>query len=184
MSKQVKFMYDTEFLEDGKVVDLISIGIVNYHTGETFYAVSNEFDTRAVAKNWWLMENVMSSIPHNQFVVSDFEGSPVVRDIYPTGSDVLSREEIRDGIMEFTKGYWPDFWAWYGAYDHVALCQLWGKMIDLPKRMPMFTSDLKQLHKQKGCPLMPSQPSGKHNALDDALFNVVRYDYLMSLPDA
>lgn len=184
MAPPAMFFYDTEFLEDGKTVDLISIGMVNYRTKETFYAVSNEFDTRAVAKNWWLMQNVMTSIPHTQFVVSDFQGAPVVRDLYPTGPDVMSRREIRDGIMDFTRDWWPEFWAWYGAYDHVALCQLWGRMIDLPSRMPMFTADLKQLHKQKGHPDMPQQSSGKHNALDDALFNVVRYDYLMSLPDA
>ena len=38
----------------------------------------------------------------------------------------------------------PELWAWCGAYDHVALCQLWGRMIDLPKGVPMWTNDLKQ----------------------------------------
>jgi hypothetical protein len=93
----------------------------------------------------------------------------------------MSRNQIRLAIEHFVLGWWPDFWAWYGAYDHVALCQLWGKMIDLPKGMPMMTSDLKQLHKQLKNPEMPEQPDGKHNALDDAKFNVVRYEYLTKL---
>ena len=71
-----RFFYDCEFLEDGKTIDLISIGVVNYETGETFYAVSNEFDTARVAKHWWLMENVMNSIDHKTFTYYDFDGAP------------------------------------------------------------------------------------------------------------
>lgn len=37
-----------------------------------------------------------------------------------------------------------ELYAWYGAYDHVALCWLFGKMLELPDHMPMFTNDLKQ----------------------------------------
>lgn len=35
-------------------------------------------------------------------------------------------------------------YGYYSAYDHVALCWLFGKMIDLPKGFPMYTIDLKQ----------------------------------------
>ena len=38
----------------------------------------------------------------------------------------------------------PQFYGYYSAYDHVALCWLFGKMIDLPKGFPMYTIDLKQ----------------------------------------
>lgn len=37
------------------------------------------------------------------------------------------------------------FYGYYSAYDHVALCWLFGKMIDLPKGFPMYTNDLKQM---------------------------------------
>lgn len=37
-----------------------------------------------------------------------------------------------------------ELYGYYSAYDHVALCWLFGKMIDLPKGFPMFTIDLKQ----------------------------------------
>lgn len=36
------------------------------------------------------------------------------------------------------------FYGYYSAYDHVVLCQLFEKMIDLPKGFPMYTIDLKQ----------------------------------------
>lgn len=37
-----------------------------------------------------------------------------------------------------------NLYGYYSAYDHVVLCQLFGKMIDLPKSFPMYTIDLKQ----------------------------------------
>ena len=40
-------------------------------------------------------------------------------------------------------------YGYYSAYDHVALCWLFGKMIDLPKGFPMYTIDLKQLMDEK-----------------------------------
>lgn len=176
----MKYMYDTEFKEDGKTIDLISIGIVCYETGQTYYAVSNEFDTRRVASDWWLMKNVMNSIDHDSFVVSDFDGAPVVRDIFVTDKNAKTRTEIAAEVEAFVgNDKDAEFWAWYSAYDHVALAQLWGRMVDLPKRIPMMTCDIKQEHKRVGYPLMPKQPSGKHNALDDALFNVERYEHIL-----
>lgn len=38
-----------------------------------------------------------------------------------------------------------DLYGYYSAYDHVALCWLFGKMMDLPKGFPMYTHDLKQM---------------------------------------
>ncbi len=43
----------------------------------------------------------------------------------------------------------PVFHAYYGAYDHVAFCWLFGKMIDLPKGFPMYSVDLKQMLDEK-----------------------------------
>ena len=122
MSKRMRVFYDTEFLEDGKTIDLISIGMVR-EDGKEFYAVSNEFDTQRVAENDWLMKNEMSSIPHTVGVSTSSESSPGRRQLWlEESSDVMSRGQIRDGIIDFVSDIWPEFWAWYGAYDHVALC--------------------------------------------------------------
>jgi hypothetical protein len=75
----------------------------------------------------------------------------------------------------------PQLWAWYGAYDHVALCQLWGRMIDLPKGVPMWTNDLKQECERLGNPQVPQQASGEHNALADARHNRVIDEFLAGL---
>lgn len=178
----MRYTYDFEFKEDGKTIDPISMGMVNMDTGKELYLVFNDFDTRRVAQDWWLMQNVMPSIQHETFVVADFEGAPVVRDIYVTDPAAVSREEGADRLLQFVQGDKDiEWWNWYGAYDHVALCQLFGRMIDLPKGFPMYSNDIKQLHKAAGYPAMPKQPEGLHNALADARFNVVRYNYLIDL---
>jgi hypothetical protein len=175
----MKYFYDTEFNEDGKTIDFISIGMVA-EDGREYYAVSNEFDTRRVAQNDWLMDNVMPSIEHQAFVVSDHQGMPLVRDIYVTDKDAKSKANIAWDIKQFIgTDRAPELWAWYGAYDHVCLAQLWGRMLDLPSQVPMFTNDLKTLVKLAGNVRTPEQSAGNHNALADARHNVVRYNYLM-----
>lgn len=182
MAPRIKYFYDTEFHERGgaHAIEAISIGIVS-EEGREFYAVYDDFDTRAVAKNEWLMKNVMSSIQHEKFVVADFEGMPMTRDIYVTDPAKKSRHALAQAIMEFVDGTEPEWWNWYGAYDHVVLCQTFGTMMDLPRGFPMFSCDIKQLHRDKGYPGMPRQPDGLHNALEDAKWNVVRYNYLRGL---
>ena len=41
-----RYFYDCEFIEDGRTIDLVSIGVVDEH-GREFYAVSTEFDPTA-----------------------------------------------------------------------------------------------------------------------------------------
>lgn len=177
--KTKKIFFDLEFKEDGRVIDLISVGMVK-ESGEEYYAVSNEFDTRAVAKDWWLMENVMSSIEHEKFIVADFEGKPFVRDLYVTDRAAKSRQKMREEILEFVgEDTIPEWWAWYSCYDHVGLMQLlFGKMTDQKEGWPYMTRDIAELRIQAGMPKMPRQPAGLHNALEDAKFNVERYNYL------
>ena len=38
-----RYFYDCEFIEDGRTIELVSIGVVD-ETGREFYAVSTEFD--------------------------------------------------------------------------------------------------------------------------------------------
>lgn len=184
--------YDCEFLEDGSTIDLISIGIYA-EDGREYYAVSNEFDTRRVARHGWLMENVMTSIAHEQFIVYDFEGKPAVQDIFVTDPAARCRDQIKTGISYFLSeglegdpviGSFqnkPELWAWCGAYDHVCLAQLWGPMIDMPRNLPFWTDDIRTLLRMAGIEPSdcPRQPEGLHNALSDARWNKVRYDFVM-----
>jgi hypothetical protein len=182
-----KFFYDTEFHEDGKTIDLISIAMVR-GDGKEYYAVSSDADYKRVFENSWLMNHVMNTIDH--VVVEDHHGGGYT--IIPKGPFVRTREQIRDEILEFVMESQDEFndphgeakaelWAWYADYDHVALCQLFGKMIDLPTGFPMFTRDLRQHWEYKGYPELPRQDDGEHNALDDARHNLVMYNYMEGL---
>jgi hypothetical protein len=89
----------------------------------------------------------------------------------------MSRVALRSSLLEFL-GPEPVLWAWYGAYDHVALCQLWGSMPELPRAIPRFTMDVRQLWEHLGRPPLPKQASGLHHALDDARHVRVRWEAL------
>src|ERR687884_1776418 len=104
-----RYFYDCEFVEDGRVVDLVSIGVVDEH-GREFYAVSTEFDGRKALP--WVRRNVLDRLPS------------------PADPAWRSRERIRDDLYEFLVAPLrtnPDeeieLWAWYCAYDHVVLAQ-------------------------------------------------------------
>lgn len=94
-----------------------------------------------------------------------------------------------------------EFYGYYSAYDHVALCWLFGRMIDLPKGFPMYSKDLKQISDSsyseakrryynnpinegksfiselKLHPIYPKQ-SNEHNALADAKWNKDLFNFL------
>lgn len=175
----MKIYYDCEFIEDGHTIDLISIGMVA-EDGREYYAISSEFDHAPLLRNQWLVENVLPSLPyvrpHERATVltADFD--------HPDRSAVKPRWRIADDIRNFVLTEPdPQLWAWYGAYDHVALCQLFGAMIALPEGFPMWTNDLKQECERLGNPQLPEQSDGVHNALADARHNKVRAEYLTDL---
>jgi hypothetical protein len=142
-----RIWFDTEFHEDGKTIDLISIGLVR-EDGAVLYMESNEFDVLRAKANPWLAEHVLPKLgPSEQRVSRDF---------------------MRQRVLEFV-GDKPEFWAWYADYDWVVLCQLFGRMIDLPKGWPMYCHDFKQVCDAEG--LRPEkQKDGHHNALSDAMW--------------
>ena len=176
----MKVFYDTEFLEDGRTIDLISIGMVA-EDGREYYAVSQDATKRRlrrrIRKHDWLMANVVPHLPkahgdYNLYMPRRWLFNYTDPCVKPR--HVIARE-VRDFIFAAPD---PQLWAWYGAYDHVVLCQLWGKMIDLPKGVPMWTNDLKQECDRLGNPRIPEQAAGEHNALADARHN---RDIAMSL---
>ncbi len=178
---RTRVFYDTEFRENGSTIDLLSIGIVR-ETGEEYYAVVADADWDAVKKDPWLLNNVWTGMPvrglkTELFSTSDGLASRVkTAGVLDTSSSLVKPKwvianEVRD-FLQTT----PDLelWAWYAAYDHVALAQLWGRMINLPKGIPMWTNDLKQEAERLGNPTLPEQEEGVHNALADARHNLVR----------
>jgi 3' exoribonuclease, RNase T-like len=183
----MEIYYDTEFLEDGRTIGLISIGMVA-DDGREYYAVTyGERWLHEIGSHEWLLANVVPSLPVNVEPCPTHGGDvwnyvTWDRD-HPDWPRVQPRRvianEVRDFILATPK---PDLWAWYGAYDHVALCQLWGAMTDLPEGVPMWTNDLKQECERLGNPALPAL-SGitEHNALDDAREVRFRHRWLKKL---
>jgi len=159
----MRYFYDTEFIDDGRTIELISIGVVA-EDGREYYAVSTEFNPDLAGP--WVRKHVLPKLPS------------------PSSKQWRSRRQIRTDLEDFfgVDGDEPiELWAWVGAYDHVVLCQLWGPMPELPQAMPRFTRELRQLWESCGTPRLPAPPRDSHDALVDAKHNLLRYRLLAEL---
>ena len=178
----MRYFYDCEFLEDGSTIDLISIGIVA-EDGRQFYAVNSEAPWSRIAAHPWLMANVVPWLPQEPTDTPQRRGRR--RRLCDLDHPCVStRSEIADSVKSFLwAGGGPiELWAYYAAYDHVLLSQLWGTMIQRPAGIPMFTNDIQQVAYEMGLEnSLPQQTSTQHNALDDAIWNREAYDYLMMM---
>ena len=168
----MRIAFDTEFIEDGRTIDLISIGLVR-EDGATYYAVNRDMPVRRIRKHGWLMENVVPSLPHGHGDWRNHMPRRWLFDYYDPA--VRTREQIAREVVDFA-GDSPEFWAWYAAYDWVALCQLFGTMMDLPSGWPMYCRDYKQVCDERGIRLQ--QDDSKHNALGDARWLAVSMQFV------
>jgi hypothetical protein len=170
----VKYFLDTEFIEDGKTIDLLSIAIV-CEDGRELYCENADADLSKA--NDWVRENV---IPHLWFRQKD--KAPMNAWSRDGGrGGLMSRDEIRREVRIFChpeSHSTPEFWADYGAYDWVALCQLFGPMIDIPEGWPMFCRDIQQVAAERGNPALPETEGTEHLALADARNCRARWEFL------
>lgn len=136
----MRIWFDTEFIDDGKTVELISIGMVR-EDGWRYYAEPEETDLSRSCV--WVKANVL---PH-------------------LSGKKTPRAQIAKEIVDFA-GPAPEFWAYYAAYDWVCLCQLYGRMLDVPAHWPNYVHDFKVL---AGPQYRMPPGSQEHNALADAV---------------
>jgi hypothetical protein len=156
-SDRTRYWFDIEFMEDGERIELLSIGVV-CEDGRTYYAESTDADWSHA--NDWVRDNVLGWLDPETFG--------------------RSRAQIAGDLLKFVNGgeHRPEFWAYYAAYDWVVLCQLYGRMVDLPSSWPMFCMDVKQVAVMMGDPPLPPDPEQEHHALADAVW---ARDALLSL---
>jgi len=168
----MRYFFDTEFIEDGHTIELISLGMVD-ERGCALYLCNLDCDLSRA--NPWVQQHVLPHLPPvpalspcsppSHFTEQAVDGLRV-------WGGWGTRACIRDALLAFVNtDPDPEFWAYYADYDWVALCQLFGCMIELPERWPKFCLDLKQLAHMQGNPKLPEQTSGEHDALQDALWN-------------
>lgn len=198
----MKYFIDTEFKEYFKqhrilgipvgyktpTIDLISIGIV-CEDGSSYYALNKECDLSEVCKDPWLWKNVITPI-YTEHVHGDARNyvglnDSNVKSIF--NSFGKTRKEITNEVTAFIHTDSPiEFYGYFADYDWVVFCQLFGRMLDLPKGFPMYCRDLKQIMddkgldwgwKQKNCP----DPKGEHNAFVDAKWNLELYKKIIKV---
>lgn len=158
----MKFFLDEEFIEDGRTIDLVSIGIV-CEDGAELYFESSEFDEEKASD--WVKENVLKHLTFQR----PFR---------------WTRKQIAGEVLHFVTdhtppGEKPEFWGYYADYDWVCLCQLFGTMMDLPEGWPMYCRDIKQFCDSLGNPKLPEQGKGEHHALADARWNKLAWEFLL-----
>ena len=155
----MRYFLDTEFIERGyeDKIQLVSIGIVA-EDGRKYYAIASDgWEARPTD---WVWDNVL---PH----LGDGRR--------------LSRAQIAQEVFFFCNaGFppYPEFWGYYCDYDWVLFCGLFGRMVDLPKKWPMYCNDVKQLAHMLGNPRLPKQTTEEHNALADAEDIKAKFEFL------
>lgn len=185
----MRYFLDTEFIEDGKTIDLISIGIV-CEDGRELYLGNKECDFSKASK--WVRDNVLYGkllknsyhYPQSRFIDESLWKSR--REIAYEVAAFFGAEEIRS--PEFGLRYAlhhesskPEIWAYYADYDWVVFCWLFGTMMDLPEGFPMYCRDIKQECDRLGNPDLPKQGKDGHNALADARWCKSAWEFLRLL---
>jgi hypothetical protein len=189
----MKYFIDTEFIEDGKTIDLISIGIV-CEDGRELYLGNKECNFSKASD--WVINNVLIPMgfvrmPKQAWIEGFMR--PIDPIFWVSKRAILEElliffapNSITDDKRTATRAAEDDYaeveiWGYYADYDWVVFCQLFGTMMDLPKGFPMYCRDIKQECDRLGNPRLPEQGDGEHNALEDARWNQKAYQFLCNL---
>jgi hypothetical protein len=89
----MKYFLDTEFIEDGKTIDLISIGIVA-EDGRRYYAINRDCDFSKASQ--WVKDNVINQLPPKDPL--PIEASPRIWEESKAWKD---KQVIAAGVAEF-----------------------------------------------------------------------------------
>ena len=157
----MRYYFDTEFHENGRTIQPISFGMVA-EDGRELY-----------------MEFKCDHLP-----VNDFVKEHVIPNLTWDHSDRLMAYGLsaREQLIDFVGADMPEFWAYFADYDWVVLCQMFGRMVDLPSHFPMFCRDVQQVYveMEDRTGLKPDKPKDAHNALADAKWTKEFHERLMS----
>lgn len=176
----MKIFHDWEFLEDGSTIDWISVGM-RREDGAELYLINRDLCYpqsslhQRVSAHPWLMANVVPHLPLRALVRPSAETWMVDPDDPAVAAHTSAAEQIKAFILEVVvMRHEPELWAWYGAYDHVRLAQMFGPMAKLPQGIPMVTHDIVTLARFAGNDARrtaPVQQGDAHHALADARHN-------------
>lgn len=169
-----RVFFDCEFMEDGTTIEPLSLAFVA-ETGQRLYVVIADADHSKASA--WVEENVL---PHLRWLDAQDATAEwdVERDVYLYIDRAQAGQAIHTWLIEIGAVVNPrlqpepqvEFWADYADYDWIVLCQLYGRMLDLPKGFPMFAMDIQQFKRHVGFTgKLPEVEGTAHCAMDDAL---------------
>jgi hypothetical protein len=205
----MRYYFDTEFIEDGKTIDLISIGIVA-EDGREYYAVSHEFNPCKASQ--WVKDNVLVHLPpaprecwiFNRVAFPvilnpganywapeavDMGDPSVAPSLKESAMQWKSLDVIKSELLRYFAGDAAgELWGNYCAYDFVAFAQLMSRdcrrtynpMSDCyPKGLPWFACDIQQAAKRTGVDLSVIPKKDEHHALADARWVKSAHEYIL-----
>lgn len=154
----MRYFFDTEFIEDGDRLTLLSIGVV-CEDGREFYAINADVPDWSLTP--WLRDNVATRWKPSGHI--EWRASLL---------------DIRAALLDFTNEKLPtEWWAYYGAHDWVALCNLMGGMMKLPDGWPWLYRDLRvELNRIGLDSVSDNGRADEHNALADARWVRLAFD--------
>ena len=161
------YYLDTEFIEDGHTIDLISIGLVA-EDGREYYALHYGCDYKKA--NDWVKQNVLSNLPPEPLpqLYATTEG---FKNSISYKQGWRNKDLIAEEILEFINDDpQPEFWGEYCAHDWIALTQLFGPLIEKPEHFPWHCNDVIQYRESFNMLYVEDWPEsletdGNHNAL-------------------
>jgi len=128
----MRYFYDCEFIEDGRTIEIVSIGVVD--------------ETAASSMRY----RPSSTRPGHRLGTAQ-RSRQAARPVRP-GVALAGPDPRRPARVLLAPGEPIELWAWMASYDHVVLAQLWGDMRALPRAIPRFTHELRQYWNRAGSP--------------------------------
>jgi len=176
----MKYFIDTEFHEHKRhvkflgitikkvwTIDLISIGI-KCEDGREYYAINRDLNLKYAKKDSWLKKNVIDKLPAKRELYPP-HGSPR---LWQESMRWLPMEQIKQEVIDFCGGkseitndydgrpYYeyknndlPEFYGYYGSYDWVVFCWIFGRMLDLLDTVLPVKTIMKQMLDEYGAAL-------------------------------
>jgi 3' exoribonuclease, RNase T-like len=170
-----RIYYATEFADGTSKTRPLSVAMVCgddeiYRVADDWHAIRRALDDP------WLRENVAAYLPLSA------EGRPHDwiwdhghADVTLVRTPDAMASELREFVLAHEN---PQLWAWKGAYDHVVVRHLFGRITQRPEGWPQWTGELAALHALLGSPELPDRPV-RHHALEDARWTQDAGEYLL-----
>jgi hypothetical protein len=188
MTDQTDIYFDFEFIEDGREIIPISLGMCTAPATLTETAPEivagrrqvgdlvkaefyQEYEFDPARANEWVRTNVF---PHLDSYREERVG---------TGSRRLEVTAwIKEWLADVCGDSQPRFWGYYPSYDWVCLAQHFGTMVQMPEGWPVRPECLMQYADYLGISskAFPKRAGNEHNALADAEWNRDLHRYLKS----